>query len=224
MSNFTDFDCLGRDPRVNLFYTNKPSEILDSNIIILPGTKNTIEDLIELKNYGIANAIVQAFKKGKSIIGICGGYQMLGNKIEDPLNVESTIKEISGLGILPVATTLQANKKVQQRTFLHLKSTTLCKGYEIHMGETMPENSASPLNNLDDNTPEGYYLNEKCWGTYLHGILDNAVVIDNLLAPYTDVKTEHFDYAAFKDIQYDKLAALIRENLDIAQIYKTITY
>jgi len=117
LSNFTDFDVLERDPRVHLFYTNNIEEIRKADIIILPGTKSTIADMIELRRNGCAQAILQAHHDGKTVIGICGGYQMMGEEILDPQQVEGDIERIPGLGILPVVTTMSGEKRTVQVTF-----------------------------------------------------------------------------------------------------------
>jgi adenosylcobyric acid synthase len=223
LSNFTDFNRLEADPRVNLFYSNNPKEICKADIIILPGTKNTIEDTIAIKTNGVAEAIYEAHRSGKTIIGICGGYQMLGESIADPLHVESNIGETAGLGLLPVNTILQAEKTTRQRFFSFQHLEDKCTGYEIHMGETYAAD-AKPLNFLPDGQTDGYLLHEKCWGTYMHGILDNPVVINHLLAPYTDVQQEMTNYIQYKDEQYDKLASLLREHIDMDYVYQSLKY
>ncbi len=223
LSNFTDFNRLEKDSRVNLYYTIEPKEILKSDIVILPGSKNTIEDLIILKNNRVAEAIVQAFKSNKTVIGICGGFQMMGELVQDPYHVESGIEEVSGLGLLPVKTILKTEKTTIQRNFTHLNHTIPCQGYEIHMGETKAIGNDKPVNFYPDGTTDGYLLNDKCWGTYLHGILDNSSVINSILAPYTSEAEIISDYQDFKESQYDKLANLIRENIDMKQIYKSLT-
>jgi adenosylcobyric acid synthase len=222
MSNFTDFDRLDKDSRLNLYYTHTQEGISGADIIILPGSKNTIEDLIELKNNGLSAAIVQAHRNGKTVIGICGGFQMMGELIEDPLHVESAITEVTGLGILPVRTVLLADKTTRQCDFTYREHPELCKGYEIHMGETICSAESKPTARLSDGQDDGYYLSEKCWGSYLHGILDNALVINELVAPYTDEKVNTADYQSFREEQYDKLAALLRANLDIEQVYQQL--
>jgi adenosylcobyric acid synthase len=224
MSNFTDFDRLDKDSRVNLYYTHQADGIAKADIVILPGSKNTIEDLRELKNNGLAAAIVSAHKTGKTVIGICGGYQMLGSVIKDPLQVESGFGEIPGLNLLPVETVLQADKITRQVSFTYRGSAALCKGYEIHLGETKAAGGGLPLNYMSDGSTDGFFLSDKCWGTYLHGILDNQQVVDDLIAPYTQLKTELFDYQQFREEQYDKLAALLRANLDIDQVYQHLNY
>jgi len=219
LSNFTDFDRLDKDSRVNLYYTHTRAGIAKADIIILPGSKNTIEDLIGLKNAGLAEEIVLAHKKGKTVIGICGGYQMMGEVITDPLQVESSAGEIAGLGILPVETVLTAEKTTRQTNFKYRGFSDQCRGYEIHMGQTSVKGPSMPVTYLTNGEQDGYFMSSLCWGSYLHGILDNQVVLDDLLAPYTSETAEILDYHAFREEQYDKLAALLRENLDIEQVY-----
>ncbi|WP_442587924.1 cobyric acid synthase [Pedobacter sp. AW31-3R] len=226
MSNFTDFDRLEKDSRVNLYYTDSSDVLLQADIVILPGSKNTIADLIELKNNGLAERIVEVFKSGKTVIGICGGYQMMGESIKDPFHAESAITEIAGLGLLPVETTLQSEKTTRQRKFRYRHFEETCQGYEIHMGETTVLRHPQPLNHfigMEGNT-DGYLLTETCWGSYLHGILDNACVIDDLLKSYTTVSVAAVDHQQFKEKQYDLLAALIRENIDVEQVYQQLKY
>ena len=220
MSNFTDFDRLEKDTRLNLYYTHSLDGIEAADIIILPGSKNTIADLIELKKNGLAAAVLRAHRNGKTLIGICGGYQMMGELIADPLQVESDIGEVAGLGILPVSTTLLAEKTTRQCNFTFRDFPGECKGYEIHMGETSVTGEAKPAAHFADGHTDGYYLSDRCWGSYLHGILDNADVINALVAPYTDEQSELTDYQQFRDEQYDKLALLLRANLDIEQVYE----
>lgn len=222
MSNFTDFDCLDKDSRVNLYYTHIKQGIAQADIVILPGSKNTIEDLIEIRNNGLADAITKAHQSGKTVIGICGGYQMMGETIKDPLQIESAEGEVAGLGILPVETTLLSEKTTRQCHFTYRNFPENCIGYEIHMGETRIRGAVQPVAFLDEKNTDGYFLSEKCWGSYLHGILDNQVVINDLIAPYTDLKIEYVDYLQFRSAQYDKLAVLLRENLDIDQVYQNI--
>lgn len=224
MSNFTDFDRLAKDERLNLYYTHTKEGIEGADIIILPGSKNTIEDLITLKNNGLAETITQAHCNGKTVIGVCGGYQMLGETIKDPLKVESAAGEVAGLGILPVQTVLLADKTTRQCNFNYRDYTELCTGYEIHMGETRVNEKQSPVAILSDGTADGYFLSQKCWGSYLHGILDNQLVINDLVAPYTKQEVKTVDYQQFREEQYDKLAILLRENLDIDQVYQHLKY
>lgn len=219
MSNFTDFDRLEKDPRVNLYFSHKQEEIAQADIVILPGSKNTIEDLMAIKNSGLAEVIIDAYKSNKTIVGICGGYQMLGELIEDPHGVESGITSIAGLGLLPVRTQLLQEKTTRQRQFKHHSHAAVCTGYEIHMGVTTKPEGSQPVNYFPDGQTDGFYLNKKCWGTYLHGIFDNLVVVNELINDFTRSEAIDFDYSTFKDQQYEKLAKLIRENINMDQIY-----
>ncbi|MFB6306291.1 MAG: cobyric acid synthase, partial [Flavobacteriales bacterium] len=148
--------------------------------------------------------------------GICGGYQMLGERIDDPDHVEGSTESIPGIGLLPVDTVLEKNKTTEQCTFQFNGNAEKCRGYEIHMGKTISNGTSSPLNTLDNNKEDGYYLNKYCWGTYIHGILDNKVVIDSLLEDLTDKKAESRSYQDFKEEQYNKLAEHLREYLDLS--------
>jgi len=223
LSNFTDFDRLEQDPRVNLFYTNDPAEIGKAQIVILPGSKNTIADMIAIKNNGVARAIYDVHKAGRTVIGICGGYQIMGETIEDPHHVEGEIEQVPGLGLLPVQTVLQSVKTTLQCEFTFRESAETGVGYEIHMGETKISGQESPVAVLSDGRKDGYFLNDKTWGSYLHGILDNENVVEHLLAPYhSDTKTSTFNFQDFKEEQYNKLADLIRANVDMETIYKSL--
>ncbi|MDY8136607.1 cobyric acid synthase [Aquimarina sp. 2201CG5-10] len=216
ISNYTDFNVLEKDSRVHLFYSNDPEDIANADIIIIPGSKNTIQDLIFLREKGIAQVILQAHQSDKTVIGICGGYQMLGTRIEDPLGVESDVKTIPGLGIFPISTQLTTEKTTTQCDFRFKGYPEICKGYEIHMGETTCKNNV-PLNQVGQHT-EGY-ISENCWGTYIHGILDNPVVIEDLLKKFSIRKEENaFDYKTYKEDNYDKLAHLLEKHIDIEAI------
>lgn len=234
MSNFTDFDVLDMDPRFNAYYTNNIDEIEKADIILLPGSKNTLSDLQSLRASGIAEAIIRAHKNGKKVIGICGGYQMMGARLEDPKAIEGNLPAVPGLGLLPQCTIIEPEKITRQSTFAFLPglckdgSQTIpydCHGYEIHMGRTtlLGDAPESPVAILDDGRTDGYYLNSTCWGSYMHGILDNPEVLNNLAEGF-DKETADlpFDYAAFKEEQYDKLAALVRKHVDMDYIYRQL--
>ena len=231
LSNFTDFNVLERDPRVHLFYTNNTEDLQKADVIILPGSKSTIDDLYELRRNGVAQAIVRAHREGATVLGICGGYQMMGVEVLDPDHVEGAIERLPGLGLLPVSTSMTGEKVTRQDTF-HLAvsgaAASTMQGYEIHMGETKPvqEAPSSPLNVFADGHPDGYFVDAKCMGTYIHGILDNPAFIDFLLQPWQekmDKASATFDYQAFKDEQYNKLATHIRQHVDMDKVYQILT-
>jgi adenosylcobyric acid synthase len=203
-----------------LYYSRNPEDIATTDVIILPGTKNTMADLLELRRSGLAQAILQAFSKGKKVIGICGGYQMLGESLSDPWGVEGDTRELPGLGLLPIRTELSREKQTLQRQFQFKQYPESCRGYEIHMGSSQASNPA-PLNRLGEEG-EGYYLNEQCWGTYMHGIFDNSVVIDDLLQNFRP-KEMSYDYQLFKEENYEKLARLLEEHLQVDRVLQDLS-
>lgn len=228
MSNFTDFDVLEHDARVHLFFTNNVSELEKADLILLPGTKTTIADLGELRRNGVAEAILRAHRRGVRVMGICGGYQMMGLEVLDPDHVEGSRERIPGLGLLPVSTEI-TNEKITRQVHFRLASEPdepdfPMQGYEIHMGRTRPTDGAwfQPLNILEDgNTPEGCVSHDGCMGTYVHGILDNAPFVAYLLEPFVGKQsgTGLQDYHAFKQQQYDRLADHVRCHVDIPRLY-----
>ena len=229
LSNFTDFNVLERDPRVHLFYTNNVDELEKADIILLPGSKSTLDDLYELRRNGVAGAIVRARRRGATIMGICGGYQMMGQQILDPEHVEGDLEALPGLGLLPMVTRMSGEKVTRQIKFtLSGSSSDRMEGYEIHMGVTTPVEGETvcPLNRLEDGSMDGCRVDEKCMGTYIHGILDNASFIDFLLKPYAHQLTEEaetFNYQAYKEQQYDKLADHVRAHVNIPLVYQILT-
>jgi adenosylcobyric acid synthase len=222
MSNFTDFNALEHDNRVHLFYSNQPKDITEADIIIIPGTKNTLHDLQILRRDGIAQTILQAHHAGKTVLGICGGYQMLGNELYDPSGIESDLKQMPGLNLLPLSTTLEGEKITRQIEFRFAGTETACKGYEIHNGRTDYLTVVEPLNQLADGTSDGCRQNN-CLGTYIHGILDNSAFVDYLLEPYiADKQAKTFNYFKFKEEQFDKLADHVRSHVNMELIYSFI--
>ena len=209
ISNYTDFNTLERDPRVNLFYTNNTQDIEQADIIILPGTKSTLDDLLELRRNGCAQAIQRAHRDGKLVIGICGGYQMLGQTVNDPDGIEGSINSLPGLGLLPINTTMTTEKTTKQVTFEFNGQT--CQGYEIHQGVS--------------NTDEAILQTDHCIGTYIHGFLDNAPVIEHMLSKHVAQRSplSTQSYTDFKNEQYDKLAAHVRQYVDMERIYQILT-
>ena len=207
ISNFTDFDTLERDPRVNLFYTNNIADIGRADIIILPGTKATLDDLLELRRNGCAQAIVRAHRDGKTVVGICGGYQMLGQMVSDPDGLEGTVASLPGLGLLPIHTTITTEKVTRQVTFQF--DGQACQGYEIHQGVS--------------DTDEAIMQADHCIGTYIHGFLDNAPVIDYLLKDKVKGSAPVQSFAEFKEEQYNRLAAHVRQHVDMQQLYEILS-
>ncbi|MFY9152142.1 MAG: cobyric acid synthase, partial [Prolixibacteraceae bacterium] len=175
-----------------------------------------------LRRSGLAKAILNSHQKGNAVYGICGGFQMMGQEIHDPEQVESSVTFMPGLGILPVVTTLTAEKRTIQSAFNFRNEAENCMGYEIHMGETELL-QGSPLAILSDGTADGCFLNEKNWGTYLHGIFDNAPVIQSILKSCgKETQLQKFNYPEYKNEQYDKLADHIRQSCDMEYVYRIL--
>ncbi len=229
LSNYTDFDALEQDVRVHLFYTNNPDELQKADIIILPGSKSTLSDLYTLRRCGVAQAIIQAHRHGATVLGICGGYQMMGMEVCDPDHVEGDIERLPGLGLLPTTTTMSGEKITRQASFTpYFPIQTGClHGYEIHMGTTQPFGDAAqqPFATLSDGRKDGYVVSEHCMGTYIHGVLDNSEFVDFLLQPFHQKLKETekpFDYQAFKEEQYDRLADHVRKYVDMEKVYEIL--
>jgi adenosylcobyric acid synthase len=228
LSNYTDFDALEQDPRIHLFYTSNVGDVSKADVIILPGSKSTLHDLYELRRNGCAQAIIRAHRDGATVLGICGGFQMMGMEVCDPDHVEGDIDRLPGLGLLPTTTTMSGEKITRQvQCSLFNDQCSMFKGYEIHMGETRPfgEAKPSPLLHLVDGREDGYIVDDKCMGTYVHGILDNPTFVDFLLRPFAAKIQEAgaaFDYAAFKEEQYNLLAAHVRQHVDMDRLYQIL--
>ena len=222
ISNFTDFDSLAGESDVNLFYAKNPSELDAADVIILPGSKNTSEDLIYLRENNFVEKILSKAEKNFPIIGICGGFQMLGEKIFDPHKTESSHVELDGLKLLPIETTFSEEKFTQQimidKADFEFLGEKICAenliGYEIHSGFT------SKLH-------EKILIRENIFGTYVHGIFDNddfrrqilnAIRLKKNLPPLKSVR----NLRAEKQKNYDRLAEIVRENLNMNLLQKII--
>ena len=223
LSNFTDFDSLAGESDVKLFYATTPDQLDAADVIVLPGSKNTSEDLISLRGNGFAEKILQRAAAGAAVVGICGGFQMLGDKIFDPLRTESNHAELDGLGLLPIETTFAADKFTRQVTlpavsfdFLgsHITSANL-DGYEIHSGES----------NLRG---QKIISAGNVMGTYVHGIFDNddfrrkflnAVRRKKNLPPLESTR----NLRAERQQNYDRLARIVKGSLNMTLLEEIMT-
>lgn len=220
LSNYTDFQALEHREEVHVFYTRDKEFLHKADAIIIPGTKNTILDLVSLKEEGLDQVILEAVGK-KPVVGICGGYQMLGSEISDPHQVESDQGTIEGLGVSPGVTALTKEKTTVQTSFAFKNGANNCEGYEIHMGETQL-NDGRHLNTIEGK-PEGFFDGDKCWGTYIHGIFDNDEVIEDFIhAMGGKPKENQASYREQKEENYNRLAEHIDTHLDMEAILKDI--
>ncbi|MDP4182256.1 MAG: cobyric acid synthase [Bacillota bacterium] len=244
ISNFTDFNALENIEGVKVRYVQSLHELKEPNLILLPGSKNTIEDMLFIRKSGIEEAIKNLHSRGVAIFGVCGGFQMLGMEIEDPYRTESELIKIEGMGLLNTKTIFQKKKVTTQVEGVItygdglLKGTmgVGVKGYEIHMGTTEYDEGCKSfltINKiLEDHTySNGGVMNEagNVFGTYIHGIFDNmeftSGLINNLRNKKGLKKLEHdknMSFRAYKEQQYDKLADMIRANLDMEKIYEIV--
>lgn len=236
ISNFTDFDPLEKEPDVRLSYVSDVNQLNTPDVIIIPGTKNTIKDLKWLKESGFANKIISVINRRllAALIGICGGYQMLGRKICDPHSIESNKKEIDGLGILPIATFFEQEKILNQVKAEEISSGLSVFGYEIHHGRNRNLKNHNHVFKITERRGtivedfDGAFGNEKdIWGTYIHGIFDadifrreflNRLRLKKGLLPLS--KTVNFSH----DKEFDKLARLVRENINMDLVYRILNH
>ena len=245
MSNFTDFNIFETQEDVSIRYVDYGESLGNPDIVIIPGTKSTIDDLMFLRKNGLEEQIKELHRRGKLVIGICGGYQMLGKKLRDPHHVESDLEEVDGIGLLDTETTFELEKTTTQVDAIIDKNLTgylanlegkRVKGYEIHMGVTDRgddiKNLCTIVEKLGEevNYTEGS-VNSECnvFGTYLHGIFDDIdftrTILNNIreMKGLDKVESGVKSFKEFKDREYDKLADFLREHLDIEKIYKIMS-
>ena len=228
ISNFTDFAPLERHPALGVRYVDRPDQLAGADLIILPGTKSTMEDLKWLRQSGLEREIKKLAAAGTPVLGVCGGYQMLGETLSDPEGVEGG-GELAGLGLLPCRTVFAA-----QKTRTRVEAEVLAPGlggarlscYEIHMGLTRRTGGA-PFARFPDGREEGTAAG-RVLGTYLHGLFDTGELVERLaawlmtekgLSP-ENIRVESQD--SYREGQYDLLARVVREHLDMEALYRAM--
>ena len=243
ISNFTDFQSLERIPGVRLHYVSKLSELGEPDLILLPGTKNTMGDLRWLRECGLESRIKQLAAGTALLMGICGGYQMLGNEISDPDHAEEG-GHMRGMGLLPMHTVFEANKVRTQVHGMTGKLTGPWKdlsdvpftGYEIHMGRTILKKDAAEFAKISEQSdvpnqhpekPDGMYFDNIC-GSYVHGIFDSAEMqqaLVNMLLRRKGLdpgQLQYMDQQVYKEKQFDILADGLRKSLDMELVYRIL--
>ena len=235
ISNFTDFDPFEEEPDVRLRYVPPTDEISNPDVLIIPGSKNTMGDLRWLKAAGHAKRIAELAAEGKTIIGICGGYQMLGKTVRDATGVESEAGAVDGLGLLDVETIFKPQKQTFQVEAVELETKLQVRGYEIHQGETRLSSRALPLFKIQlrgskptEITDGAKNPSKNIWGTYIHGIFDadeyRRTFIDQQRIKKGMPPLEKIQYRYNQDAEYDKLADVVRENIQLDLIYDVLFY
>jgi adenosylcobyric acid synthase len=236
ISNFTDVAPFESIEGVNVRFVTNPRELSSADLVIIPGSKNTISDLIWMRESGM-EAAVKRFAVSGPVVGICGGFQMLGELVEDPESIENEdVASIKDIGLLPIRTQLK-NAKHRSQTedcfddlsgVFEVLSGEEFIGYEIHNGISSPTSQAM-TSDLFEHDEEGQIIlvqRENVLGTYVHGVFDNndlALRLVRALAEAKGTKLETtMDYQAFKEAEYDKLAEIVRNNLDMDLVYSIL--
>lgn len=241
ISNFTDFNVFSMVRGVSLRYVSSVRELGNPDMIIIPGTKNTIEDLKWLRQSGLETKVIRYAGEGNPVFGVCGGYQMLGEVIHDPENVEGG-GSIKGLGLLKTETIFYGNKTTTQVTgtvnniegFFKELSGLQVEGYEIHMGRTeIRDEETLPMSSIQVSGSSGAVIQDGCAcqnvaGSYIHGIFDSPDIANTLVRLLMDKKglesddLEKFDIKKYKESQYDILADAVRSSIDMKKIYEIV--
>ncbi|MBI5191664.1 MAG: cobyric acid synthase [Nitrospirae bacterium] len=234
ISNFTDFDPFAAEPGVRLRYVRGVSDFGRPDLLIIPGTKNTVADLLELRGSGLERKTLEYLDRGGTVIGICGGYQMLGRGISDPHGVETDKGRVDGMGVLDVETTLYPDKVTTQVRAAFIADASLGEltGYEIHMGRTALGGGARPVFSVRSG-PDGPHddgaMNAEgsSWGTYLHGVFENdrlrRSILDSLRASRgLDAQVASTDYGVIKEEGLERLADLVEANIDMRTILSLV--
>jgi len=240
ISNFTDFDALANESDVTLRYVRQGEAIGNPDLVILPGSKNTTEDLLYLRQHGYEQQLIGLVKAGTPVIGICGGYQMLGREVQDPDHTESDFDRVLGLGLIDCITVFAANKVTHQvkatannHNFLGINYTDpSLTGYEIHMGRTQFQTPVDPAFTIITRSDElltvsdgAVSANGLVMGTYMHGIFDNdgyrravlnALRVRKGLSPIGIIQNTQ----ARKEAAYDRLADVVRQSMNIDRVYR----
>ena len=235
ISNFTDFQSLALQPGVKVRYAQTARELENADLIVLPDTKNTIEDLIDLRNRGMDAAIVRHARKGGMVIGVCGGYQMLGRKLYDPDHVESRVPEMAGLDLLDMEVTFakekytaQASGVVEASGWLAEANGVTVDGYEIHAGHNQLGGNAVPWLRIGDKVDGVMNAQGSVLGSYLHGLFDDGQLFAAIAAHIRKEKgiaTENqtpVSFEEFREREFDRIADIVRASVDMDMIYRIV--
>ncbi len=225
ISNATDAQALACEPGVAVRYVAEPAELADADLVVLPGTKSTVDDLAWLRRTGLADTVLAHARAGRPVLGICGGYQMLGRRITDTNRVEGAGGSVAGLGLLDVETVFELPKRLARRSGTALGEPVT--GYEIHHGRVV-RTAAEPLIRVLDGPPEGADAGHVL-GTHWHGLLENDAFRRRLLGRVAELAgrsgfhpAQDTDFAAHRAAQLDLLGDLVRDHLDTGALRRLI--
>lgn len=238
ISNFTDFNLLSLEPDVSVSYVERASDLQGADILILPGTKNTIEDLHWLRRQGLDSGILRHAQAGGMVFGVCGGYQMLGKALYDPQHVESRIPKVEGLDLLDFTVTFREGKTTVQASgsvdcaegWLRSHNGLLLDGYEIHSGVNAFGADCLPFLRLNGRGEIDGVMNRQgnVLGSYLHGIFDSGAfwraLVNRVRAQKGLRQNEEalVTLSEYREREFDRLAAIVRQNLDMDAIYRIL--
>ncbi len=235
ISNFTDCDPFLYEPDVDLVFSLRDADIEHADLIVIPGSKNTVQDLLYLREAGIEESIKRAAQAGSAIIGVCGGYQMLGRRILDPYGIESKRRETAGMGLLDIETVMEKTKVTSQVTAFRSSSPgEPLRGYEIHMGKTFGDVG---LFRMERCTPQGepHELPGEAvrdgsqkgaiWGTAIHGIFDNDGFRRHMLNDLRKQRgwgpiDEIHSFSAAREQALGEWASILERNIDMQAVMK----
>ena len=216
LSNFDEFDALVHDERVYATFVHEVHALRKADAVILAGSKHVAADLAFLRRSGLAKEVAHLAELGVPVLGICGGFQMLGRTLKDPQEVESSSKSVAGLNLLNVETVMAADKVTRQTQITLLPTGEVLHGYEIHHGRTQAGTQVQPLLGENLGFSQGNVM-----GVYVHGLFDNTTFRRWFLAKLS-AETSSQDWLAHVDTALDTLAAHLSESLDIDEIDKAL--
>lgn len=236
IANFTDFNPLAMEEDVSVYYASRASDLEGADIILLPGTKNTIEDLNWLRQRGLAEAVVRHARNGVVVVGVCGGYQMLGRTLRDPGCAESRIPEMAGLGLLDFDVAFHEEKRTVQAVgtidcsegWLRELNGLRLEGYEIHSGTNAFGEDCVPFLRLDGRVDGVMNRQGNVLGTYLHGLFDSGVfwrALVNRVRAQKGLSAADGALVSMEELReraLDQLADVVRQNLDMEAVYRIL--
>jgi adenosylcobyric acid synthase len=219
IANFDDLDPLAAEPEVELVLVRRGEVIPPCDLVILPGSKATIADLAALRAQGWDVDIAAHVRRGGHVLGLCGGYQMLGTEIADPGGIEGPAGRVAGLGLLDVRTTLHPAKHLREVSGIMLATSAPFSGYEMHMGETSGPDTARPVLRFSDRRVDGAIsANGRVAGTYVHGLFGDDTQRAAFLRPFGAAAV--VDHAASIEATLDALAAHVEAHIDIDRLLR----
>jgi adenosylcobyric acid synthase len=216
IANFDDLDPLRAEPDVDLVFVRAGERLpADAALVVLPGSKSTIGDLLDLREQGWDRDIAAHVRRGGRVIGICGGYQMLGHMVHDPLGIEGSVTETPGLGLLDIETEMAPEKTLRNSTAVSKEYDVPLSGYEIHLGVTRGRDCERPSAMIDGRPDGAVSPDGRIMGTYLHGLFSSDSYRAKLLASF-GLSGERMNYRANVDAALDEVAAELESVLDPA--------